>query len=45
VLPAPSLAEKAAVTTQTRFGWELSQSSEWLLQPKKVDGQSDLHLT
>lgn len=39
VLPAPSMAEKSAVATQTRFGWELSQSSEWLLQAKKVDGE------
>ncbi|KAL7414306.1 hypothetical protein BDY24DRAFT_386480 [Mrakia frigida] len=37
VLPAPSFQEKSAVSTQTRFGWALSQSTEWLKQGKKGD--------
>lgn len=37
-LPAPSIQERPAVATQIRFGWALSQSSEWLQQGKRGDG-------
>jgi hypothetical protein len=39
-LPAPSINEQAALSTQIRFAWDMSLRPSYLKQATKTDGTS-----